>query len=243
MILTEEQLEQIEKYISQQMTDSEKILFENQLNNDAKLSKIVEQQRKMLFGFEVIEMKRQIKEARPVSSTKTPIIVLQQPYFLAAASIAIFFLVGWLLFRSDVFTPNTTLAYNEFYKPETNARNNDCPQNLVAFKSYQAGNYTQALGKSENIADDSTYCIAYFRGINYLALNQTTKAIQLLETASRSKDETIAQKSEWYLGLTYLKAGEESKAKEVFGNIQKYQDAENPYRLPSQALLQKYFSK
>ncbi|WP_422360235.1 tetratricopeptide repeat protein [Reichenbachiella sp.] len=85
------------------------------------------------------------------------------------------------------------------------------------FEEYRNKNFAKAIKvfESTNIIEKSPL----YKASCHLKLNETLKAISILEIASSSEDKSISQTAEWYLGLAFLKNNQLKKCKEVLNKI------------------------
>jgi tetratricopeptide (TPR) repeat protein len=85
-------------------------------------------------------------------------------------------------------------------------------------KYYEAKDYRQAIITfSQLYESDSHYTEAqFYAGICYLLLKDFNRGIRYLQNAARSNNNTMKEKSHWYLGNTYLIKSDREKALEEF---------------------------
>jgi outer membrane protein assembly factor BamD (BamD/ComL family) len=79
----------------------------------------------------------------------------------------------------------------------------------------------QLLPRGDEDTESSTsFYIAYYRGISYLATGDIDKAISDLKIAmSRHHDNTWLCKAQWYLALAHLKKGDTERALPLFEKL------------------------
>lgn len=242
MELSEELLRQIEDFLAGELATEEKREFESRMEAEPALKEEVEVQRRLKNAMEVLKTKERLKQAYTLYEGPNKVRPLTRPvwqtYAVAAAVVGL--MLGITYFGTNLFKPESEVAFNEFYQPEMSARG-ECPQELSSFKLYEEKQYEDALAAVVSQKDDSTHCVRYFVGINQLALARLPQAIQSLQIALTSPDITIRRKAEWYLGLAYLRDNNEESAEKTFKAIVERNESENPYVQPASKLLNRFF--
>jgi TolA-binding protein len=146
---------------------------------------------------------------------------------LSAAAVLGTFLVIRTLFPAY----NPDKIFNSFYKPfdavspvTRSMNNNEADLFSLAIGSYKTGDYDRAAREfSETILKDpSVVSPRFFMGITQLALKNYDQTITLL-TGVVSDSGEYTKEASWYLGLTYLKTGNKTKASECFEYLAKTQ--------------------
>lgn len=118
------------------------------------------------------------------------------------------------LYSENSASKNIFLTYYSPYPAEPNFRGENQEYHLV-MNLYRNKNYKEALPLFEKllIEESSSTDWAYlYLGNCYLMENETLLAIEAFRRASRSTSIVIAQNAEWYLALSYLKAGNNPQA-------------------------------
>lgn len=232
--------DKVEAYLSGTLTGSEKADFEALLANDPELQNEVDRQRKLLMAFELLKYKREFAHQRAIPALReTKVRKLEWPRYAAAASVVLFLIAG-LLYKTGVFTAKSRLAYDKYYEPETYARGG-CPQDLPAFQLYAEGKYKDALQKVAPITSDSSACIAYFKGLCYLAIDNSALAIPLFTEASTSGRLEIHQKAQWYLSMAFLEADQSKEARKLLAEIAT--SPSHPYQRAAQEIINDFFAE
>lgn len=242
MELSEELLRNIEDYLEGKLLAEEKRAFELRIEAEPALKEEVAAQRRLKNALEVIKTKERLKQAYTEYEEATKVRSLNRPVWqtYAVAASVIGLMLGIIYFGTDIFKPDSEIAFNEFYQPEANARG-ECPQELPAFSLYEEKQYEDALAAAMTQKDDSTHCVRYFVGINQLALAKLPQAIQSLQIAQTSPNPSIRRKAEWYLGLAYLRDNNEENAEKTFKAIVERNESENPYVQPAAKILNRFF--
>ena len=151
----------------------------------------------------------------------------KRSYFLVAAAVAVFFMVSTfaLMFLSEQGTDTLYAAYystNDLpFIIQRDESNTTLEQGVLAF---QNRNYSEALAyfESYEVSNPETDVALYlYKGATYLELNNFDKAIEEFELAIDSNS-IDATKGFWFKALTYLKAGDEVRAKYVLTDISQH---------------------
>lgn len=201
--LAEDKREEVEEKIASDPTFKEE--YEQQVNLNAGFSSLEQARIKTkLQGFE-----NEIKDSGKKPNFKE---------WLVAASIL--FIVG--LGLTVYFTQNqesSTVLYASYFEPYKNViapitrGEKEESQQQTAFMAYEKKEYSQAASAFQSLYSTTQKGFYLLYEANaYMALNQTDKAILLLEKHLAMQDPFV-QKTRWYLALAYLK--EESTPKAI----------------------------
>jgi hypothetical protein len=167
-----------------------------------------------------------------------------------AASVILISALGYVAlngsFRQNQVSTLADLYENYYEKPgidQVITRSSDEEQNEVLWNSsldkYNNADYTAALKDFNSLlsSPDFTHRSAanFFAGICYLNLNETDSAIRQLKLVSLSS--AFSYESEWYIILSYLKAGNKSEAVVLCTEIKKNKN--HPYREDAGQLMKK----
>ncbi|CAM1350005.1 tetratricopeptide repeat protein [Tenacibaculum halocynthiae] len=153
-------------------------------------------------------------------------------YLFVAASIAVLIsFIGYsLIVNQKTSTDDLYAEYFESYRnviqPITRgveSKNNS----TKAFEAYEKGNYKKAstlLIKAYSEDKNNAYLL--YQGISFLQLNNSDKAIEVLNKQLEITDK-FNIKTHWYLALAYLKNNEVIKAKK---SLEKVLDSSGDYK-------------
>jgi tetratricopeptide (TPR) repeat protein len=226
--ITQEQLEQIESYFNDSLTDEKRIQFENRMKNDPQFELMVNDMRELLLGIESASLRDQLDDFHddmvPVhslnSTTEERSHKVKSAGFrifrmVAAAAIIVSLGVFWFAsqrspsgklfakhFSPDPGLPTTmgTTSNFDFYDAMVNYKQGDYS---TAIKKWQ----TQLRTKPNNDT------LQYFLGVAQLANGNEHKAIEYLKELSENNNNSFELETAYYLGLGYLKAGNAAEAK------------------------------
>lgn len=156
-----------------------------------------------------------------------------------AAVLGVVILIRTLLPSSD-----PSKIFNSFYKPfdavspVTRSLNIDGVDNYsFAINSYKTGDYASAArGFNEAVRNDPSFGSPhFFLGLTAIALGNFDEAINNLSVVVKDQDE-YGKEAQWYLGLAYIKTGNNLKATECFENLSK---SKGFYRDRSEKILRR----
>jgi len=219
------------KYLDGEMDQTEKEMFESELQKNAALKEQLEKLRVAIFSvhqYGTIEKVKTIhsemmqelssihKESRVVPMRK---IVR---YSLAIAASVIIILVGINLFTPSQLSPDK--LYNEAFVDydASTVRGNEIQTD--AAKLYQARDYSSVITKanSKNLSQKDSLLV----GLSYLKTNKLSEAINWF--SSISANNPTKQDAEFYLAMTYLKNRDYNRALGLMEQI--HSDPNHVYR-------------
>lgn len=151
------------------------------------------------------------------------IVHITRRYWYAAASILTIGLIigGMLLFNPGEYSSEK--LFKMYYKSgETIGLSRSGNVDMAeALRYFSKNDFQTAEGLFEKIlvSDPSNFAVMYYAGISNIELKNYPQAIQLFNSIINEGDNLYTENAEWYLGLTYLAAGEPEKADEIFVNI------------------------
>jgi hypothetical protein len=171
----------------------------------------------------------------PVSRRETRVIPIRRNYFwqYAAASVLIGGLLGALfLFQYlNRGTDEAEVTFRQYYQPEAAVNEPQLPPAeqhneralAEAIQAYRQSKFALSEKQFKTLKTPSNgaarYYQEYYLGLIALENNKASQAIDHLEVARQSPQLQIQQRSEWYLGLAYLKAHRPNDAKSLFTQI------------------------
>lgn len=257
MKLTEEQYELIEAYLKNELSASDRTSFEADMTTDADFRTEVDRQRDLRLGLRAIGIERTLERARaqysltvaePARTNPQPTIVRSLStwrYWAVAASAVLVLGIGFYAYQQTV-GQRTDVAYadtmtEELTKgfPSDNLPPQVRTQFLDALTNYKAGKYDQVIERLKTLPADkrTVYYKNYFLGLSYLANQQPTEAIPLLNGALATPSAPLRQKAEWCLALAYVKNDQNEKALPILTRIST--DKAHPFRALAQQVLRK----
>lgn len=248
MELADELNERIESYLDGSLEETDKQEFETLIASTPELEEEIAFRQKTRRAIEALKFKQEFQKIRDSATAteedqekveeKEKVIRPFWSRYAVAASVTLLLMAGFL-YKSDVFTPSSQRAFNKYYQDESYARGG-CPQELSVFKQYADGHYQEALDQVKTLPTDSIFCITYFKGLCYLAQDQSSTAIPLFSEAIESTNGEVRNKAKWYLALSYLEVNDKEKAEKLLRAIAN--ESENPYSDPASQIISDFFS-
>ncbi|HUX57662.1 MAG TPA: hypothetical protein VMV77_11865 [Bacteroidales bacterium] len=169
---------------------------------------------------EVSEPEVSLIRIEPESTSRS--LIIRYISFSAAAVIGAFILIKTLLPSSD---PGK--LYNSYYEPfnvisaVTRDAGSTMPDSYSsALENYKEGAYQAAATGFSNVvlSDAEVIPSRFFMGITEMALENYDEAINLLGSVANGSGE-YRKEAVWYLGLSYIIAGEKAKAAGCFDQL------------------------
>lgn len=217
------------KYLDGEMDQTEKEMFESQLQTDAELQQKLQSLQVAVASVKQYGTTEKVKSIhsemmRELSSIheEGKVIPIRRfvKYSLAIAASIIIILVGVNLFTSSQLSSDK--LYNEaFVDYDASAVRGNENQTEVA-KLYQDHNYASVVEKAnaQNLSQKDSLLV----GLSYLKTNKLPKAINWLNAISLQNP--TKQDAEFYLAMSYLKNKNYSEALSLMEQIHS-----NPYHI------------
>ena len=205
------------RYLDGEMTEKEKLEFENVLGNDKELRQELQDLKIAKDAVRLYGLKKKVAEIHQlmmeeIKPVKPPVQRFRQltkvfRYVIAiAASIILLFL---LVEAYNFYMLNSEGLFGEKYSEyKLSASVKNTTANPGIEKAYKSAKYQQIIAyhnkKSFNTSND-----LFFLGIAYLKTENLSKAIQsfnsIIDKNKLTKTDTLLDETEYYLALTYLK--------------------------------------
>jgi hypothetical protein len=254
---TEEKYQQIEDYLSGNLTGDALINFKARLEQDASFATEVELHsgvQTLIQDAETNELRNILSDvdsswSAPVVDTATKKELPKKSNFkiisLAASAIAACFV---LFFAYQYFSGNGTSQdglYAANFEPyqmiltERGSSNEDLQMKMQndAIKAYQSKNFKDAALIFNKLYTENESRIEYrfYRANAFLADGQTTKAIDEFKEILTIPNHLFTEQSQWYLSMAYLSIDDFKNAKI---NLEKIKDGQYMYKEASNILKQ-----
>ncbi|MDW3209193.1 MAG: hypothetical protein R8N23_04960 [Reichenbachiella sp.] len=159
------------------------------------------------------ELSSYLVESRQAKKIKTSQLLA------AAVSILIISVFAYTLTSS--FSKNHLELFQAHFQvypaPPITRGAEDLDSNAEIFEAYRNENFTEAIKLFDS--KDLLGKGPLYKASCHLKLNETLKAISILEAASSSENKHLSQTAEWYLGLAYLKNNELEQCEEILEKI------------------------
>ncbi len=232
---------QIDRYVSGEMIEDERDLFEQRMREHAELAQQVHLHRDMLLGMEFYFM-QQLKTQLALSDQKKKTFNTGLFLKIAAAVLLTVGLAGvayYYLQRSadpeQFFLtyfeayPNTLTLTDRGEPLSSDSSPGDATDEISsAMRDYESGNFSQASASLSGvlslaeITDDQRTALVFYRGVANLQLGNTQQARSDLATVIRS-DTLLTEAATWYTGLSYLRDNNTAEAKQIFKQLRSEQ--------------------
>ncbi|PIV93642.1 MAG: hypothetical protein COW44_08435 [Flavobacteriaceae bacterium CG17_big_fil_post_rev_8_21_14_2_50_33_15] len=223
--ITQDLLENVERYFNDNMSHEERSVFENKLKSDETFKLQVEEIKALLLGIETQSLKEQLNEFHkyiPLSISKhrsTKFKIWQIGKYAAAAILVIALGCYWFYAK-----PSNEKLYAKYFIADpglpTTMSATDNYDFYDAMVNYKHGEYHIAISKWEKLQQKKPEndTINYFLGVAQLANKNELKAIPFLKNATQQSESVFLNDAYFYLGLAYLKTNQLTKAKESFND-------------------------
>lgn len=225
--ITQEDMELIDQYLSNQLTESASIEFEERLNSDSEWALKVQEQKITRIGIQQEAIANKLEEFHQHIrlATKAGARPFKPKKFLAAAA-AILIVAGALVWMLFFNTSSEDRLYSKFYQPDEGLPTLMGVSDNYAFEAamvdYKIGKYQKAINEWEqllttNAANDT---LNYFIGSAYLALDNSEKAIVYFDKTLSVSQTAFLQEVQWYKVLALIKNGKKAEAIELLKHTQ-----------------------
>lgn len=231
----------IANYLYKDMTEEERLAFEEELKVNIELANEFERQKEIIDELRVVtkyeeimsdehldeaeaiarkivqEMNEGANSTQQLKSTNKKPVQLRT--FLSAAAAAILILiVSAILF----INPNPEKLYQQFYTPFNSSgfinRSGDSSGSEIStgITSYFVGNYDLAIENLAAYENDASFPshAGFILGLSYIGAEDYSRAIAVFLT-HMEQHFSLMSEVKWYLALCYLQQGEYNKALEL----------------------------
>lgn len=229
-----EKFELLEKYLDGDLSEKEKINFEELLRNDKELQKECDFRKNVdsaILEDDVMNLRQTMTEITQSRSSYSKLKARKLYFSISiAASIIVLLTVGL-----NIFYLNNDITSREIYDTYYSKYNAICNSRSVirvessnvlitsAFDAYSDGDFNTAAQNFEKAlsldAEDVT--VKFYLGLCNMELGKYAEAQLLFYDLVKSEDHLFWEQSNWYLALSYLAQDNKPKAKMYFLNIKK----------------------
>ena len=202
-----ENLDLFDRFFQHQLSESEKIDFENRLQNDEHFRKSYTEYKTIAEGVEFAAgqslkhelQKHELKQKR----INSPLTLV----YKIAAGIIIVAATTYLLFDLNS-TSTTTELYAVYYSPYPNIidplNRSESNDDKSIFQLYEAKEYAEVIVKIDNASKNDAD--QFYLGQSYMAIGNIQSAIESLKKVEETSD--FFEISQWYLALCYLNSNQ-----------------------------------
>ncbi|WP_456458453.1 tetratricopeptide repeat protein [Reichenbachiella sp.] len=218
--LSDNDLKLIEGKVDKTLNENESDQFDQRLNDSNSFKEEFELQKSVVNTL-IKSNRRDLKEelstylgeARQTKKIRTS--------RLLAAAVSILILSVFAYTLTSSFSTNHLELFQAHFQvypaPPITRGAEDLDLNAEIFEAYRNENFTEAIKLFDS--KDLSGKGPLYKASCYLKLNETLKAISILEAASSSENKHLSQTAEWYLGLAYLKNNELEQCEEILEKI------------------------
>jgi TolA-binding protein len=237
-------IEIIERYYDNELSEAEIAQLKERLKTDAELKNLFDQEKLLINTIRFRAAQSNLEFLKQVErSIESPGIgdTRRYWYYAAAACITLLIVAG-LYFPFS--SPEPDKLYADYFKPyrnsfEPNLRSDLAGvtnENAEAFRAYDAGDYQRAAVLfTEMQKQGSDPVVLLLLGNANLMIGKTEDAKQNFNDLIRQYDDLDIQ-AKWFLSLCYLKSGETVKARTL---LKELGDTEISYATKAKELLKK----
>lgn len=223
-------LNDIERYLQDELTSPEREAFEEKIKQDPSLAQEVENHRTAIFLIKagaVQTMKKKLEQYSEYNTSpeKTSSVIFNKWYvWAAAASVAI--VISVLLLRPYEKKDPDKIFIAYFKPPATDRQilrgDSITNEKTQAFLSYEQGHYKEALAFYEKaLKGQSGDELLFYAAASALGDGQSAKAIAYLNELLKEPTTLYRSRAQWYLSLAYLKDGQLEKSKPLLDELGK----------------------
>lgn len=251
--------ELIDKYLGGELKPEEKAAFEKRLATETALSEQVTLHRQITASFKssgrasLLAMLEEEDANMPAyqevteeeNKPEAKVIAFnnrsRQMYYWAAAVILLLLVPFIFIIRNNTAPDRLAGKYFKPYGNEWVPANGDTADlSTKAMKHYENENYALALPILEkmlgsNTADEAE--VQFYKGNSHLALNHPQDAITCFAAVLNMPANKYTEEAQWYLALSYIKAEDKAKAKDLLNTIVETEN--HPFHKDATELLKK----
>lgn len=217
--ISPEELERIERFLSNEMPQDEANAFAQSLNTDAQLREKTEEVRLLLLGINEVALEEQMQDfhkdiiSAPVIKSTARVIPLSRKLLVAASVLVVVALSLWLVLQNKQED-----LYSKYYTPDpglatvmSGSSNYDFEKAMVEYKN---GEYAKALDAWNGLLKEKpgNDTLIYFIGVASQANKDSNAAFDNLKRIAANVNSAFYKDACWYLGLMYLKIGDKKEA-------------------------------
>jgi hypothetical protein len=217
---TEKDIELIEKYFDEGLSEPETTSFERRMKTDDSFRSLVEQEKYIIGAIRIQGLKDELGFLKRMEAgLNDPQIEMRATgsrrwYILAAAVIALIIVARFALMPSvtgeDLYKDNFR-PYPNVFEPTVRGQAG-VSDRADAFRAYEKGDYEQAARLFRSVLQNQKDTgVLLLLGNCNLILGNNSEAIQNFSQLSIESNE-LSMQAKWFLSLAYLKENDEAHA-------------------------------
>jgi tetratricopeptide (TPR) repeat protein len=218
--ITEEELQQIDQYLSGQSSPAEKEFFEQRLKTDSDWAAKFKEIKLLSVGIQETSLREQLDAMhKNTFGESKPTVVRSMRWVKKLAAAAVLFVVistlGWFFFLKKSSEEKLFLTY---YKPDPGLATvmsvSDNYEFERAMVDYKTGDFSGALERwkkqlQQNAGNDT---LQYFIASAQMANKEQNSAMDLFDKVIANKNSVFNREAYWYKGLALLQQGKKQEA-------------------------------
>lgn len=218
--------ELIDRYLQGEMSDKEKVTFEQRLIDEPDLREEFENQKKIIDIVSAGALKEKLEELHLRHQIKKR--NHGRFYLYTATAVAATFAIVlsfWFMYQPAAGTPYEQMIASVYFKdpglPTLMSTAETNREFELAMIDYKLGDYRSSLDRLTALSEENPQndTIRFYLGVNWFELGNFQRAGQLFEELRTSDSRYVIEKAEWYSALNYLHLEDREKAGELFNNI------------------------
>jgi hypothetical protein len=166
----------------------------------------------------------------------------KQMYYWAAAAVLLLLVPFIFIIRN---TTSADKIFANYFKPHeyqgVPVSGDTADLSTKAMNHYEEGKYALALPILEKMLGNKAAAaeaeVQFYKGNSHLALNHAKDAVACFEAVIAMPANQYTEEAQWYLALSYIKADNKAKAKELLNTIVDTQN--HPFHKDASELLKK----
>lgn len=199
--------ELFDSYLKEEMSESDKALFEKLLNENPLY-------KAQLESYQIEIKKKQKIKPNPGASTSDSKIKTLKTWSFSIGIAVLIVLSGYILFRTLGMPTGEKLYFNYYepYQASTQIRQSGSPVISEGISAYEKRNYKLALAIFEQPNPEVDFNLKrFYVGLSQLGDNRPEKAIPVLKLVS--PEAIFYPETNWYTAMAYLKLNKLESAK------------------------------
>ena len=218
--ITQEELEQVERYLQNEMSHDEAEAFATKIGQNENLSRKVNEVRLTILGIREAALSERLDhyhdDVKQVHKKESRRMLFPGKWAIAASVAVIVALSAWWISQR---TNTDQRLYSAYYRPDPGLMTLMSSETSSytfekAMVEYKNGEYDKALKAWGTLLSKAPHndTLLYFIGAASQAKSDETAAIEYLQQVAADSNSVFQKDAFWYLGLAYLNIGEKRKA-------------------------------
>ncbi|OFX17939.1 MAG: hypothetical protein A2033_15285 [Bacteroidetes bacterium GWA2_31_9] len=220
--INETDLELVDSYIKKEMSEDEKMMFEERLKTDIKMKNILLASLAINSALTKEKLKKQINHlaAQHIIYKRKKKIVYS--FSLSSILLVAMFLSLYFVYQNKDNSQQLYAEYHKVYEPQTQVRGVELNDKLqIAKVLYESKQYSQSLEMLQELISQGNENdeVNFFKGLNLLELDvNQSDIVASLSKVSKSKS-SYKYSAMWFLALNYIKINQSEKAKPLLMSL------------------------